>query len=693
MECKKCPSGDLLKIKSREESRKIITSEFPSLHSRLFRCVFQTKKMMNQSKQVASLTTSRLSPLAEPFTLNRSPYQQQPPTSYSSSPLDDPFSSLLDSFLECNMGSISKSHSVGDSGFRQETVIPTLPLEIAEEKSIFEQHPSLELPSYGEFNGPLFDVSLPANSPSVTGLGYGIQLQGVDFHQGLFGKGNDDAGTSVADSDAGKFQKGKHAVDELTPSLTMSEGILEKNTGIIVANDILSNSEGIVHTADEYSSFLISNCKVAPLKLSTTDMSSTKSTPQNHFSPILDDNDPDVDSPCWKGTAAFSLPPSEISGSLQIQHIKKEAEKHNILNPLAPQFFPGIGYIKDDFVPYNSSAHVATNFFSGEDIFMESIMVESPVELNKKIELQNSSNICGREKALNVLNDPKRNLVDSVLMTQSSSKEECLTSKGKHGTVVDVDDFVKGNKNSKASRSMGGVFPAEGHSPTLPASSSKVNIVTDLFKTFEGVSKSLIESQKPDIKIILRAMHVLSELLVHVDGTESYDEHDPDVIMIPQIINNLNGFSTKKCGQRISTLDSTPADSTFCPDRLLELPKELEMKSIEALVVPSQLYLQNDYTGKNTVSKVIGQSGQSSFASRSDEGTKKADEMAQLQVIRRSLGRSLDIDKQMHPEALLFWNLWLDSEAERCYRKYKTYNCLMEAGVEVDCKNVAELWR
>lgn len=58
--------------------------------------------------------------------------------------------------------------------------------------------------------------------------------------------------------------------------------------------------------------------------------------------------------------------------------------------------------------------------------------------------------------------------------------------------------------------------------------------------------------------------------------------------------------------------------------------KELEMKSIEALVVPSQLYLQNDYTGKNTVSKVIGQSGQSSFASRSDEGTKKADEMAQV---------------------------------------------------------------
>lgn len=43
----------------------------------------------------------------------------------------------------------------------------------------------------------------------------------------------------------------------------------------------------------------------------------------------------------------------------------------------------------------------------------------------------------------------------------------------------------------------------------------------------------------------------------------------------------------------------------------------------------------------------------------------------------------------MNPEALLFWNLWLDSEAERCYRKFKTYHWLMEAGVDVNCKNVA----
>lgn len=64
-------------------------------------------------------------------------------------------------------------------------------------------------------------------------------------------------------------------------------------------------------------------------------------------------------------------------------------------------------------------------------------------------------------------------------------------------------------------------------------------------------------------------------------------------------------------------------------------------------------------------------------------------ELLKLQVIRRSLGKKLDFDKHMHPEALLFLNLWLDSEAERCFSKYETYHCLMEAGLDVNCTTVA----
>ncbi|XP_012569477.1 uncharacterized protein [Cicer arietinum] len=602
----------------------------------------------NEIKQVASsLITSRLSPLAKPFTLNRSSYSLSPqPSLNSDHNHNDPFSSLLDSFRKTNL--TSKAHSVS---LNDTVKITTLPLEAASlthETSLVQDNPFLEL------------------------------AKNRHFHDGLNGSHFDFA-NSVGD--VSMLRKVTPAVDGLNPCLTVSDGIFEKSTGKVLGKDILSNSED-------------TRCKIAPLKIST-DMSSARSNTENQFSNNLGDCDTDVDSPCWKGTMTFSLVPSEIPQSVKLHHVEKATEKHNTLNPRAPQFFPGIGYVQDDFMSSNSSLPVSTNLLSGEDILMETVMAESVVEFNKE-ELPYSTFINGIETASNMVNDPRSSSVDPLLnshctMTQSSSKDKFTTSKGKLVTIGDVDEFVKGTENPRArSRSMSEVFPAKVHSPT---SSSQLNVFTDLLKTFEGFSKSLIESPKPDVKIVLGAMHVLSELLAQtcVDGVDSYNEHDLIMITIPQIINNLNDFKTKVCSKRISTLDSASANSPLCSDRSAELTKGLEMESVETLTVPHQLYLQNDSIGKNTVSNVIRQSGPSSSASSSDGGTNKGNEISQ--VIRRSLGKNLDFDKQMNPEALLFWNLWLDSEAERCYRKFKTYHWLMEAGVDVNCKNVAELWR
>ncbi|KAK7332066.1 hypothetical protein VNO80_28813 [Phaseolus coccineus] len=577
--------------------------------------------MQNQSKQVTSLTTTRLSPLAKPFTLNRSTLQ--------------PCSS-----------------------------------------SLFAGYPFLESPKEGDFDGSGEDFSLPIYSP----LGHG--KQGEDSHESLFAKGRD-----VADS--AMFKKGKQAVHGLSPCLTESAG-----TGTIVAEDLLLNSKGTILVDDESGTFPLSNCMVSPLKSLTTDMSSAKNTYLNQSSKNLVENDSDVDSPCWKGTRAFCQTPIENSGSVQINNVEKATEKHNSLNPLAPQFFPRIAYVKDDFGSSYSSSPIATNSFSGEHMLMKTVMAESPVELNMGIELQPSSNTCRKEKAFNMSNDPKNSYVDPVLnlhckVTQSSSKEDCSMSKGKLEAVVDADNFVNGTKDPRVCRSSSDAFTTKSSSPisTLASSSSSgVAVVTDLMKTFEGVSKSLSKSPKPDVGMVVSAIHVLSELLVQtsVDGVGSNNEHGNDEIMIQQIINNLNDFSSKRCVQRIQTLESTPVDQ-FCHNRPLEVPKGLEMTSIETLNDPNKLHPQNDYTKKKTVFKMYGQSGKSFFAPSSDKGN----EIAQLQVIRRSLGKTLDFDKHVHPEALLFLNLWLDSEAERCYSKYKTHHCLMEAGLDVNCTTVA----
>ncbi|ESW20016.1 hypothetical protein PHAVU_006G174000 [Phaseolus vulgaris] len=567
--------------------------------------------MQNQSKQVTSLTTTRLSPLAKPFTLNRS------------------------------------------------TLQPCL-------SSLFAGYPFLELPKESDFDGFGEDFSLPIYSP----LGHG--KQGEDSHESLFAKGSD-----VADSTM--FKKGKQAVHGLSPCLTESAG-----TGTIVAEDLLLNSKGTILVDDESGTFPLSNCKVSPVKSLTTDMSSAKNTYLDQSSKTLVENDSDVDSPCWKGTRAFCQTSIENSGSVQINNVEKATEKHNSLNPLAPQFFPRIAYVKDDFGSSNSSSPVATNFFSGEHMLMKTVMAESPVELNMGIELQPSSNTRGKEKAINMINDPKNSYVDPVLnlhckVTKSSSKEDCSMSKGKPEAVVDADNFVKGATKSSS--------PISTLASSSSSSSSGVAVVTDLMKTFEGVSKSLSKSPKPDVGMVVSAIHVLSELLVQtsMDGVGSNNEHGHDEIMIQQTINNLNDFRTKRCVQRIPTLKSTPVDHPSCHNRPLELPKGLEMTSIETLNDPNKLHPQNDYTKKKTVFKMFGQSGKSFFAPSSDKGN----EIAQLQVIRRSLGKTLDFDKHMHPEALLFLNLWLDSEAERCYSKYKTHHCLMEAGLDVNCTTVA----
>ncbi|KAL2340990.1 hypothetical protein Fmac_008930 [Flemingia macrophylla] len=577
--------------------------------------------MKNQIEQVTSLTTTtttRLSPLAKPFTINRSPLQ---PTS----------------------------------------------------SSLFECYPFLESPKEADFDGY---------------GGYSPLGHGGDSHESLFAKGSDGVDSTMV-------HKVKKVVDGLNPCLTESDGVF-KNA--IVAEDILSNCKGAIHAAGECSSFCLSDCKVRPLKLSTNDMSTAKNTLQNQSSKNLGESDSDVDSPCWKGTMARGRTPIENSRSIQISSVEKATERHNSLNPLAPQFFPGIGYVTDDFQSTNSCAPVATNLLSGEDILIQTVMAESQPELTKGDELKPSSNTCGREKVFDMCNDPKNSsVVDPVLYfpcmaMQSSSRQHYSMPKGEHETVGVIDNFVKGTKDPMVSSSMSDLFHAKSHSliPTLSISSSQAGDVPDLLKTFEGVSRSLLKSSKPDVGKMISAMHVLSELLVQasMDGADSNSKHGCDAITIKQIINNLNGFSTKRCDLRIPTPDSTPADNPCCLDRSFELSKGLDMTSIETVSDPSLIYSQNDCMGKNRVFKMIGHSGQRFLASSGGDQY-KGNEIAQLQVIRRSLGKTLDFDKQMHPETLLFLNLWLDSEAERCYKKYRTYHCLMEAGVDVNCTTVA----
>ncbi|KAI4332527.1 hypothetical protein L6164_017428 [Bauhinia variegata] len=903
------------------------------------------------TKGASLASTTRLSPLAKPFELNRSNHQLTSSFSvlspdYCSS---DPFASLLEPLYKRKVGSKVDpvvSAPLVDYVFGDEISHATFPDEAA------VQYPSMEFQGSGEFvvlDESKFDMI------SDTDLGYvassgnkqSYWTEGADYFENLSGKG-EIGSNSAADRDM--LNKGKHAADGLSPCLGASNGAFGKDTS---TNDILSKSE-VTRQADAGSNpFLTSSYEVALSVFPTSDITSPaklkhslqnqssvfpsivtdsnlvstgtsdwqnfpsclsndiSNSTENHSAGfhglsssglalsrlkvcsanILDEvnseshgskagastetsskpsggDDSDLDSPCWKGRLASSQSPSEIPGPVTSQHFHKDLEKRTSLNPLAPQFIPsnvggstfnGLVCMKDGSVSSQSSAPLSFN----EGVKTTTVEAH-PSDLKKETQLQCSSNVFEREKEFDLINNPKSSSVlSSACMTQPCSFEHHSLLKRSPVTTTDIEDCTKGAKEALASGSISGSFPAKGHSTTPSSSSSRVGVITDPFKIFQDVSKSSIESPEPDVRRIVNAMYVLSELLVQTcaNGLDSYNEHDHNVIL--QIINMLNAISKNYGGQGVPTLESTHTGSPYCNDWSPELPKGFEVASMETLAVPNSLYHkndnegqssvskvvaekaneivqplykgfevtsmkpmtvneldrqndnqgqtnvskvvaekgwhpfssssgtgskkangivqplnkgfevtsmqtladlnklyhqnvsedqsnaskvvaekgwysfssssgleaekangivqapmavvpsnkgfavtsmgtlaiphsvhhQNDYDGQSRVSKVIAEKAGYSFPSSSGVGTEKAYEIDQLQVIRRGLGKSQDVEEQIDPQTFLFRNLWLDSEAERCFMKYKAYCRLMETGVDVNRTNIMDLWR
>jgi hypothetical protein len=112
--------------------------------------------MMNQNEikqQIASLTTSRLSPLAKPFTLNNRSSFLSPKPSFNSfnncddDDSDDPFSSLLDSFRK-----MGRSVSLNDNVKTSTLPVGASKSQTNHEISLFEGNPFPELPKNGDFD-------------------------------------------------------------------------------------------------------------------------------------------------------------------------------------------------------------------------------------------------------------------------------------------------------------------------------------------------------------------------------------------------------------------------------------------------------------------------------------------------------------------------------------------------------------
>ncbi|KAJ7968741.1 Endochitinase A-like [Quillaja saponaria] len=449
---------------------------------------------------------------------------------------------------------------------------------------------------------------------------------------------------------------------------SIGEGKENKN-GKSVSDDVTDNS-------------LMAKCRlrITSSYFSNIDPDGTKKAVEN--SSEMYDNESDLDSPCWKGTMASLQSPLEVSGSESSLLLQKELEKCNRLNPMAPQFFPGNTersnyqgkeFAKDDLSSHKNSALFSVDLSASEHSYDKSIASGlQPLQLRRGITIKCPNNSHEREKEYGSRNETKSSFVlDSPSIIQPSA------SNGRLLTAVDFEGSLKGNKDSVVS------FCPMDHAPSQLSSTV---VLTDLIGTLQDVSKSLSASPNVDVQLVVNAMHALSDLLVQnvSNGSDSYNEHRLD--MIWHIINNLHMFKTNYIEQSTPILESTRAGIQYCHNKPSELPKsdmQFGERSAGTMAVPHELHYQNDCV-RQKCSTVFVKKGLDSFPSCSGVGTVEGNEIVQFQAITESLSESHKADEEMHPQALLYRKLWLDTEAALRSLKYKSYLWHMKTeGVQI----------
>jgi hypothetical protein len=337
-------------------------------------------------------------------------------------------------------------------------------------------------------------------------------------------------------------------------------------------------------------------------------------------SKILDENDSDVDSPCWEGLACRS--PFGVAEPVCSINLEKESETRNSLNPLAPHFFPSnakgsIDYHEDecrrsDFSSFKKGESSAV-YLSGVLKNMDSTKVGSHPS-------ESSNGISEAKKEYALVNSRSSSLIKSSHVVQPSLVEDYFTSNGKlviganaEGSLKGIDNVLRSGLTSlpvlakehalspssgvarltdltemhqdawtNAEGSLKGikdvVHTGQTRVPVLAKkhispSSSGVGLLSDLTETHQDVSKSLSTPPNIDVQIVINAMHDLTELLVQncSTGLHSLSAYEHDIIQ--RIIDKLYVFSRNRVGQRISMPESTQTGTPYCPYKPTEHSK------------------------------------------------------------------------------------------------------------------------
>ncbi|KAJ6376683.1 hypothetical protein OIU76_025769 [Salix suchowensis] len=349
-------------------------------------------------------------------------------------------------------------------------------------------------------------------------------------------------------------------------------------------------------------------CPSRPLELSSKSFGVKDSDPFGNSSEITNENDFDLDSPCWKGKLRADQSTCEVLRPDNFQHLKSAQASCSNLNPLAPHFFPSCGKQKvnyrgtecegDDCLTFQKSESAAVCLFSTEQTLKKTVTAGSSSSDQSSItETHCSIDMPGPNKEYELLtNSSSIPMLNSSCVVQPSIMEDYFTSNGQLLTGQKIVGSGKVIEDAVPNGSTSLSLLASEH--VISSSSHRVGVSSALSETHGLVTKPLCTPPKLDIQIVVKTMSQMSELLMQncTNDSDSLNEHEHDIMK--RIVYNLNACIGKRVREHALTSESIHPRNSYRAMKSADLSKqcwnmELQAKRAEAVIVSHELGHQN----------------------------------------------------------------------------------------------------
>jgi hypothetical protein len=324
-------------------------------------------------------------------------------------------------------------------------------------------------------------------------------------------------------------------------------------------------------------------CPSHPIELASKSLGVKESDPIGNSSEIINENDSDLDSPCWKGKLSANQSTCEVSRPDDFQHLKSARGACSNLNPLAPHFVPSCGQQKvnyrgtecegDDSLTFQKTESSAVSLFSREHTLQKPGTAGSSSSDRSSItETHCSIDNHVRNKEYEPLtNSSTSSMLSSSCLVQPSIPEDYFISNGQLLTGKKVGGSGKDIKDAVSNGSTSVSLLASEH--VTSSSSCRVGVSSALSETYGLVTKPLCTPPKLDIQIVVKTINQVSELLMQNCSydLDSLNEHEHDIMK--RVVCNLNACIRNRVREHTLTSESSHPRASYCVVKSADLNK------------------------------------------------------------------------------------------------------------------------